>query len=898
MQNSPLKEIKIFIASSKELADDRESLVALMASLNNYYSRKGIYIRVYIWEDEDSKLNGRKQDEYNENIKDSDIFLCLFWTIAGEYTVEEFKVANGMYESTKSPVIYVYMKDNSTLKEDVSLTQFKDELERVFGHFPGQYTYIDSLKFDFLSKWIKFNPVIDYTAITVRNETIYIEDRPADIRVTEIDFVRNNEEFASIMERIKKAEIMLAKYPEEEYFINELKSLKNQRADLEKGLVSTALTIARLDNQESSKRLKQATTLFHEGNYKGAMAILDTELIQDEIKDNISKLKWIESIKNEYQQALKNRVDELMLKASLIVNQLNPVNLGEADNIYTYILSLLDKLDEETQQEILYSISIYYSESFDYVRSSKLLLKLLNYRLDDRRRILTLSQLGEAYCRLNIYDKAFRCFFDAVTIWENDEYRTLSDDESRSMLLSLTYITQFVELKEDDDRKEFQNFEEMVMSISNQRYGSEITEENAIFHLYHALSLIRLGNKNNAGLSKIHEIRHVLESKESNYCKLQLVQLYRVLAQHIHNSRADFLEGYEYAVKSLSLLQKMTDEDDLSLTDTYLDSIKTVILYEFKKGNNRAVIDLVKESLTRLSLFPEERLLSFSSQIISLLSDAAGAQLELRTGDSVDMSWSEPYLKIILRVIERIQSQSDKHNHFCSEYVLLSLIVSQINFDGREELKLAFDKLLIDIIYDELKSHDDNINVITSFIIIGSIADFGQHLIALSEYARAFEYFKKGLFIMEVMQSHDNLQPKQILPKFKVGIVNTFLGLGIDDPQIESDSYDMLMDADRCFQKIGLKTEEDIDSYTQNCNNLALLSLKLGDTNYSLDLIRRALSLRPDDVNILDTLGEICISIDPSDSRISMIVEKIKSIDSTYFENNDTVFTTWVKAHK
>lgn len=71
--------IKIFLASSEELEADRYRFGNLIRKLDNIYEKRGIRIELFEWEDYDAAYNGmRKQDEYNERVRASDMFLALF----------------------------------------------------------------------------------------------------------------------------------------------------------------------------------------------------------------------------------------------------------------------------------------------------------------------------------------------------------------------------------------------------------------------------------------------------------------------------------------------------------------------------------------------------------------------------------------------------------------------------------------------------------------------------------------------------------------------------------------------------------------------------------------------------------------------------------------------------
>ena len=73
-----MKTIKIFLASSEELTDDRNAFGNFVRRLDKIYEKRGVRIELFEWEDYDAAFNNRrKQDEYNDQIKASDMFLIV-----------------------------------------------------------------------------------------------------------------------------------------------------------------------------------------------------------------------------------------------------------------------------------------------------------------------------------------------------------------------------------------------------------------------------------------------------------------------------------------------------------------------------------------------------------------------------------------------------------------------------------------------------------------------------------------------------------------------------------------------------------------------------------------------------------------------------------------------------
>ena len=90
-----MKEIKIFLASSYELEPDRARIGNLIRQLNDEcYEGHGIHLHLIKWEDLNSFYNpGGKQNEYDIHIENCELFIGLFWHIAGRHTIHEVEVA-------------------------------------------------------------------------------------------------------------------------------------------------------------------------------------------------------------------------------------------------------------------------------------------------------------------------------------------------------------------------------------------------------------------------------------------------------------------------------------------------------------------------------------------------------------------------------------------------------------------------------------------------------------------------------------------------------------------------------------------------------------------------------------------------------------------------------------
>lgn len=152
------RRIRIFLASSEELREDRDKFDLHFRQLNDQLLEEGLYLAINRWENFlDAMSETRLQDEYNKAVRACDIFVSLFFTKTGKYTEEEFDTAHQQFIASGKPFIYTFFKDadiktGSAQQKDLeSLWAFQKRL-RDLGHFYTQYDSIDNLKLKFQSQ--------------------------------------------------------------------------------------------------------------------------------------------------------------------------------------------------------------------------------------------------------------------------------------------------------------------------------------------------------------------------------------------------------------------------------------------------------------------------------------------------------------------------------------------------------------------------------------------------------------------------------------------------------------------------------------------------------------------------------------------------------------------------
>lgn len=328
------KTIKVFLASSEELKEEREKFGNLIRRLDDRYLKRGIHVTLICWEDLDPCYyeNVRKQDEYNAMIRQCDIFVCLFYTKAGQYTREELDVARKENVQRKEPQIMIYMRDLQPGDvEQVDLVEFKQTLEHeMHQFFWGHYPTTDKLHLDFVM--FLLNREGDSDGVQVENGDVVFDGLPI-ANMDNLPFASENEgykqmkaELEALPKQIEKLRQRVERYPDDEEFrddlqekLNRYNALKDQFTDHQKALFATAKRISEMQLQKVSSELKRAIEAFETGNVEAANAILDG--IEREAERHLEQLDRDRELIHQDIEALQLKTKTLMADVSIPIEE-------------------------------------------------------------------------------------------------------------------------------------------------------------------------------------------------------------------------------------------------------------------------------------------------------------------------------------------------------------------------------------------------------------------------------------------------------------------------------------------------------------------------------------------------------------------------------------------------
>lgn len=362
------RTINIFLASSDELINDRNSFHSFIATLDDIYESRGIRVKLKRWEDFSAFCTGeRTQDDYNKVVRASDMCIAMFHRKAGKFTIEEFHQALDEYKNNKKhPKTYVYARvliEGET--EEQELTDFKKELFQKMGHYWCNYATDDSMKLHFVMQFERYiAPQMESginSSITVENGIVRLHNREI-ARYENLPFAFNNEQYTRLKEDITREEteiIQLRSIGNDalQPMINEKIEARDKKRkmleEIERNLFEIALYISKLhvDGKLMSERKRRAIELFEQGKNREAAAVLNEDEIAEDVRrasDKIAQGKALIEVGNElYEKGMAeihSFIDEYILKAkSLIGDYSIPNRVEECIRVYKKALALAEE---------------------------------------------------------------------------------------------------------------------------------------------------------------------------------------------------------------------------------------------------------------------------------------------------------------------------------------------------------------------------------------------------------------------------------------------------------------------------------------------------------------------------------------------------------------------------
>jgi hypothetical protein len=126
----------------------------MLGRLNQQWRQRDIMFDLVVWENFiDAMSKEGLQKEYNKAVADCDMFVMMFFTKVGRYTLEEFEAAFADMKAGTGPRIYTYFRNDFILSGEIdesikSLLDFKARLKQL-EHFVTTYRSTEDLQYQF-----------------------------------------------------------------------------------------------------------------------------------------------------------------------------------------------------------------------------------------------------------------------------------------------------------------------------------------------------------------------------------------------------------------------------------------------------------------------------------------------------------------------------------------------------------------------------------------------------------------------------------------------------------------------------------------------------------------------------------------------------------------------------
>lgn len=607
-----MKTIKVFIASSEELTEERRELLSIEKRINENLEPHGVRIKIIEWEFLDSELSlTSKQDDYNNKLKTCDICCVICWQKFGKYTAEEFHVAHAV-KASGGPLhkIYIFFKEPGEYTDE--LKAFKKNIEEDYGHFPNRFETVDAFRFaiyDILNrealKWIK-GPVADESdfqvddtdddtdtpdaetasqveAYTVRNSKIEINgEEQADF--LSLPFAKNNARYTLLRQEVELLEQVLPVYHEAveqqtdnetlnskyQQLCNDLTNKKNLMHSMECTMLKTYCRLVQYLAEHSSSRVKRAFKLFNQGNDVVVTEALDAHQLNQDLGNIVRQL-------SEARKKLLDTIGEYQLKIDVLKARKEKDWARECATLYRKVIDAArDNIPEAEFAKLLTDFAVFlqingqhddavktewYQESEKLFTEAKHIWESLSARYPEQylsQRAHFLNKYAILQKKTKHRDEAEKLYTEAI-----DLYTQLADSDP-------TYRASAAQVRGNRAvvyklQKQYEKAESEYLAVIND-YRQIPTENGSNYDRHIARNLHNLGvlykdtlNKGIGSLEKALEaldeafqLRSKLAESDPDTYQFYMAQVLRTKAK-TYSAAKKYADAYEFAGQAASI---------------------------------------------------------------------------------------------------------------------------------------------------------------------------------------------------------------------------------------------------------------------------------------------------------------------------------------------------------
>ena len=426
-----MKTIKIFLASSiTQFGIERFELANFIEQMGRRFREDyDVDVVPFICENYDHALtpDGRMQDAFDKELRGSDMVFFLFYTRLGEFTQEEFEIARAQMQQSgeQKPKIYTYFKalsDGETMED--SLQRFVQTLEQAIGHYHESFTSIDTVKLRILLNL----RVQELGFVEVQAKDGYcVVGGEKMLPLKNVAEFCNSKTLQKLQEELAEVEAkyfqMKPRYhaeKQDDAFYREYSEIASRRQnlldairDLQSAIFQMSLNMSTDEvHGEVTPRQKEAYRLFEQGDYEGALAILDAGEIDDAFEADMRRMEQMQQARVQtYIKEHKTAIDILMAMYD------DRGRFAEIESRYGKIVPVAKKYG--VRLGVVYDYISYLYNQHQYEKAIRLaeeLQKNETYCAKEDDRLKLLNQLAILYSDTNHFAEAEALYLEALKL--------------------------------------------------------------------------------------------------------------------------------------------------------------------------------------------------------------------------------------------------------------------------------------------------------------------------------------------------------------------------------------------------------------------------------------------------------------------------------------------------
>jgi len=283
-----MKTIKIMIAASEEMHDEKVQFQSLINQLNEALASRGIELKRIKW---DPEADG-SVDEFKAKLKECEMFFTLYWRELPENAEQELDTAYQELKDGNNPRnLYVFFKEPSEELTE-SLRDFKASFVNRYGHFFCKFENVDTMNLHLILQFVKSQSWLQDNLVEVKGGMVSVNGNNV-VDLSKIPFVALNKEYQRLQQelmdlstQLTQVSVRYAANPSDTDLLNQLPGLWAKRKETEQAfeqyqryLYDIALSFARLSGEHYTERMVRAREMFELGNVAEADRILNLQLI-------------------------------------------------------------------------------------------------------------------------------------------------------------------------------------------------------------------------------------------------------------------------------------------------------------------------------------------------------------------------------------------------------------------------------------------------------------------------------------------------------------------------------------------------------------------------------------------------------------------------------------------